>query len=71
MNKIARSNSKKDVPSVQLAHERAWQPRGGSNENAFKKATRGGPSFPASPQLEIWPVHWNSPGAYGLVVSST
>ena len=22
---------------VQLAHERAWQPRGGSKENAFKR----------------------------------
>ena len=37
MNKIARPNRRKDVPSVQLAHERAWQPIGGSNENAFKR----------------------------------
>jgi hypothetical protein len=36
MNKIARLNRRKDVPSVQLAHERAWQPIGGSNENTFK-----------------------------------
>src|SRR5262249_45608138 len=34
MNKIARS---KNVLSVQLAHERAWQPRGGFNERAFKR----------------------------------
>jgi hypothetical protein len=31
MNKVARSNRRKDVPSVQLAHERIWQLRGGSN----------------------------------------
>jgi hypothetical protein len=37
MNKVARSNRRKDVPSVQLAYERAWQLRGGSNENAFKR----------------------------------
>ena len=37
MNKIARPNRRKGLPSVQLAHERAWQPRGGSNENAFKR----------------------------------
>jgi hypothetical protein len=30
MNKIARSSGRKDALSVQLAHERAWQPRGGS-----------------------------------------
>jgi hypothetical protein len=40
MNKIARPNRRKDVPSVQLAHERAWQPIGDSNENAFKRAER-------------------------------
>jgi hypothetical protein len=34
MNKIARS---KNVLSLQLAHERAWQPRGGLNESAFKR----------------------------------
>jgi hypothetical protein len=37
MNKMARSNRRKDVPSVQLAHERAWQLRDGSNEDAFKR----------------------------------
>lgn len=37
MNKIARSNRGKNVLSVQLAHERAWQRRGGLNENAFKR----------------------------------
>jgi hypothetical protein len=37
MNKIARSNRGKNVLSVQLAHERAWQTRGGLNENAFKR----------------------------------
>jgi hypothetical protein len=37
MNKIGRSNRRKDVPSVQVARERAWQLRGGSNENAFKR----------------------------------
>jgi hypothetical protein len=31
MNKISRSNRKEDVQSLQLALERAWQPRGGSN----------------------------------------
>jgi hypothetical protein len=40
MNKIARPNRRKDVPSVQLAHERAWQPIGDSNENAFKRLDR-------------------------------
>ena len=40
MKKIARPNRKKDVPSVQLAHERAWQPIGDSNENAFKRLDR-------------------------------
>ncbi len=37
MNKIARSNRGKNVLSVQLAHERARQTRGGLNENAFKR----------------------------------
>ena len=37
MNKIARSNRGKHVLSVQPAHERAWQARGGLNENAFKR----------------------------------
>jgi len=36
MNKIARSNRRKNVLSVQLAQERAWQPRGGANVHAFK-----------------------------------
>ena len=36
MNQIARLKRRKDVPSAQLAHERAWQPIGGSNENTFK-----------------------------------
>jgi len=34
---IPRSNRRKDVPSVQLASERAWQPGGGSNVNALKR----------------------------------
>jgi hypothetical protein len=37
MNKMARSNRRNAVLSVQLAHERAWQPRGGLNEDAFKR----------------------------------
>jgi hypothetical protein len=37
MNKIAQSNRGKNVLSVQLACERAWQTRGGLNENAFKR----------------------------------
>ena len=37
MNKIARSNRGKNVLSVQFAHERARQARGGLNENAFKR----------------------------------
>ena len=37
MNKIARSNRGKNVLSMQLAHERAWQTRGGLNENALKR----------------------------------
>jgi cell division protein FtsB len=31
MNEIARSNRRKDVLSLQLALEHAWQQRGGSN----------------------------------------
>jgi hypothetical protein len=37
MNKMARSNRKKDVPSVQLERERAWQPSGASSERALKR----------------------------------
>jgi hypothetical protein len=37
MNKIARSNKGTNVLSVQFAHERAWQTRGGLNENALKR----------------------------------
>jgi len=37
MNKMARSNRENAVLPVQLAHERAWQPRGGLNEDAFKR----------------------------------
>jgi hypothetical protein len=37
MNKMARSNRKKDVPSVQLGRGRAWQPSGASNERALKR----------------------------------
>ena len=37
MNKIARSNRGKHVPSVQLAHDRVWQPRCGSNGHAFNR----------------------------------
>jgi hypothetical protein len=37
MNKMARSNRKKDVPSVQLERGRAWQPSGASNERALKR----------------------------------
>ena len=36
-NKMARLNRGKNVLSVRLAHERAWQTRGGLNENAFKR----------------------------------
>jgi hypothetical protein len=36
MNKMARSNRRNAVLGV-LAHERAWQPRGGLNEDAFKR----------------------------------
>jgi hypothetical protein len=35
--KMARLNRGKNVLSVRLAHERAWQTRGGLNENAFKR----------------------------------
>jgi hypothetical protein len=37
MNKMARSNRKKDVPRVQLGRGRAWQPSGASNERALKR----------------------------------
>jgi hypothetical protein len=37
MNKIARSNRRNGVPSERLAHDRAWQGRGGSNGRAFKR----------------------------------
>ena len=37
MIKIARSNRGKHVPSVQLVHDRAWQPRCGSNGHAFNR----------------------------------
>jgi hypothetical protein len=37
MNKIARSNRGKNVLGVQLARGRAWQPRDGLNEKAFKR----------------------------------
>ena len=40
MNKIARPNRRKDVPSVQLAHEHAWQLIGCSKENAFERLDR-------------------------------
>jgi hypothetical protein len=40
MNKIARSNRRKDVPSVQLARERAWQPTGGSNGHVSKRSNQ-------------------------------
>jgi len=32
---MSRSNRRKDVLSLQLALERAWQPRGGSNVHTF------------------------------------
>jgi len=41
MNKMARSNRRNAVLGVQLAHERAWQPRGGLNEDAFRRARSG------------------------------
>ena len=47
MNKIARSNRGKNVLSVRLVPERAWQTRGGLNENAFKRL---GPERSASKQ---------------------
>jgi hypothetical protein len=37
MTKIARPNRRKVAPSAQLAHERAWQPRGGPNVVAFER----------------------------------
>jgi hypothetical protein len=37
MNKIARLNRGKGVLGVQLADERAWQPRSGLKGNAFKR----------------------------------
>ena len=37
MNKIARSNRRKHVPSVQLVHDRASQPRRGLNRHAFNR----------------------------------
>ncbi len=37
MNKIARSNRRKHVPSVQLVYDRALQPRRGSNRHAFNR----------------------------------
>jgi hypothetical protein len=37
MNEIARSNRRKDVLSLQLAHQSPWQLRSVSNENAFKR----------------------------------
>jgi hypothetical protein len=37
MNTMARLNRKKDVPSVQLERERAWQSSGASNEGALKR----------------------------------
>jgi hypothetical protein len=41
MNKIARSNRRRHLPSVQLVHDRAWQRRGGSNGRAFKRPSLG------------------------------
>ena len=41
MNTMARSNRKNDVPSVQLVHDRAWQRRGGSKGQAFKRPSLG------------------------------
>src|SRR5215471_17423809 len=37
---ITRSNRRKAVLRVQFAHERAWTPRGASNENAVKGSDR-------------------------------
>jgi hypothetical protein len=37
MNKMARSNRKKGVPSGHLERERAWQSSGASNERALKR----------------------------------
>jgi hypothetical protein len=39
MNKIARSNRRRHLPSVQLVHDRAWQRRGGSNGNLGQSAS--------------------------------
>ena len=36
MNEFSRSNRTKNVPGLQAARERAWQPRSGSNGHAFK-----------------------------------
>ena len=35
-----------NVLSLELARERAWRPRGGSNGHAFKKAKSVGVEFP-------------------------
>src|SRR5215471_3479040 len=40
MHNITRSNRRKAVLRVQFAHERAWKPRGASNENAVKGSDR-------------------------------
>jgi hypothetical protein len=39
MNKIARSNRRRHLPSVQLVHDRAWQRRGGSNGSLGQSAS--------------------------------
>jgi len=36
MNKASRSNRREDVVSPELAPERSWQPRGGSNVYTFR-----------------------------------
>lgn len=43
MNKVARSNRKKGVPSGQLERERAWQSSSASSERALKR-----------PYLSVW-----------------
>src|SRR5262249_53235301 len=68
MNKIARSNSGKHVPSVQLVHDRAWQPRCGSNGHAFNRLGWQWIKDPLSgskPRMhsfeEVW---WSSPSRF-------
>jgi hypothetical protein len=54
MHKMARSNRKTGVPSVQLEREDAWQPSGASNERALKRL------YPSVCDSETTPPHGQS-----------